>query len=62
MKGGIRPTAEVELEGMDLPEMGVLAYPSFYGSNEHVEVGGKNGSDVHTPMGAPVAVGQEKSR
>ena len=27
MKGGIRPTAEVELEGMDVPEMGVLAYP-----------------------------------
>ena len=27
MKGGIRPTAEVELEGMDIPEMGVLAYP-----------------------------------
>ena len=26
MKGGIRPTAEVELEGMDIPEMGVLAY------------------------------------
>ncbi len=62
MKGGIRPSAEIELEGMDLPEMGVLAYPSFYGSNQHVEVGGKNGSDVHTPMGAPIAVGQEKSR
>ena len=27
MKGGIRPTAEVELEGMDIPEMGMLAYP-----------------------------------
>ena len=27
MKGGIRPTAEVELEGMDMPEMGMLAYP-----------------------------------
>jgi hypothetical protein len=26
MKGGIRPTAEVELEGMDMHEMGVLAY------------------------------------
>ena len=29
MKGGIRPTAEVELAGMDLPEMGALAYPEF---------------------------------
>ena len=29
MKGGIRPSAEDELEGMDLPEMGVLAYPEF---------------------------------
>ena len=27
-KGGIRPTAEVEMEGIDIPEMGVLAYPS----------------------------------
>jgi hypothetical protein len=29
MKGGIRPTEEVELGGVDLPEMGVLAYPEF---------------------------------
>jgi ammonium transporter, Amt family len=29
MKGGIRPPAEMELAGMDLPEMGVLAYPEF---------------------------------
>ena len=29
MKGGIRPTAEVELMGMDMPEMGALAYPEF---------------------------------
>jgi Amt family ammonium transporter len=28
-KGGIRPSAEDELAGLDLPEMGVLAYPSF---------------------------------
>jgi len=30
MKGGIRPPAEMELEGMDLPEMGALAYPEFH--------------------------------
>lgn len=29
MKGGIRPTAEVEVGGMDIPEMGALAYPEF---------------------------------
>jgi Amt family ammonium transporter len=30
--GGIRASEEDELEGMDLPEMGVLAYPEFNGS------------------------------
>jgi Amt family ammonium transporter len=29
MKGGIRPSAEMELAGMDIPEMGALAYPEF---------------------------------
>jgi Amt family ammonium transporter len=29
MKGGIRPPAEEELEGMDMPEMGAWAYPEF---------------------------------
>jgi ammonium transporter, Amt family len=29
MKGGIRPTAEVEEQGLDLPEMGVLAYDNL---------------------------------
>jgi len=29
MKGGIRPPAEMELEGMDMPEMGAYAYPEF---------------------------------
>ncbi len=28
-KGGIRSTAEDEIEGLDLPEMGVQAYPEF---------------------------------
>ncbi|HKY14657.1 MAG TPA: ammonium transporter [Microthrixaceae bacterium] len=30
MKGGIRPPAEEELEGMDIPEMGAYAYPEFH--------------------------------
>ncbi|MDP1820540.1 MAG: hypothetical protein Q8K58_11725 [Acidimicrobiales bacterium] len=29
MKGGIRPSADVEMAGMDIPEMGALAYPEF---------------------------------
>ena len=29
MKGGIRPTAEVEEMGVDRPEMGVIAYGDF---------------------------------
>jgi Amt family ammonium transporter len=29
MKGGIRPDEDMELAGMDLPEMGSLAYPDF---------------------------------
>jgi Amt family ammonium transporter len=29
MKGGIRPSEEDEIGGMDLPEMGALAYPEF---------------------------------
>jgi Amt family ammonium transporter len=27
--GGIRPSAEMEIQGMDIPEMGALAYPEF---------------------------------
>ncbi len=58
-KGGIRPTREVELQGVDLPEMGVLAYPSFYGSNPHVEMPTDDGP-VELPE--PEPVGQERSR
>ncbi len=58
-KGGIRPTAEVEMQGVDLPEMGVLAYPSFYGSSIHVEM--PDGDGMHE-LPEPVPVGQEHSR
>jgi Amt family ammonium transporter len=37
MKGGIRPSAEMELEGMDIPEMGALAYPEFERAIEAVD-------------------------
>ncbi len=33
MKGGIRSLPEHEIEGLDLGEMGVLAYPEFMGSH-----------------------------
>ena len=59
-KGGIRSKESDELEGLDLPEMGVLAYPEFFGSSEHVEI--KLDGDGHTPIGTPVPVGQERSR
>ncbi len=33
-KGGIRSDDEDEIAGLDLPEMGVLAYPDFVGTHE----------------------------
>ena len=33
-KGGIRSTAEDEIAGLDVPEMGVFAYPDFVGTGE----------------------------
>jgi Amt family ammonium transporter len=59
-KGGIRPSREIELEGVDLEEMGVLAYPSFLGSSRHVELPDEEGGYI--PLGEPVPVGQEHSR
>jgi ammonium transporter, Amt family len=60
MRGGIRPSREVELEGVDLPEMGVLAYPSFFGSNQSVEIEGPDGGLLELPE--PVPSGQDHSR
>ncbi len=59
MKGGIRPTREIELEGVDLPEMGVLAYPEFYGSSRHVQM---PDHDALVELPEPVPAGQEHSR
>ena len=51
MKGGIRPTEEMELEGMDLPEMGMLAYPEFMGSHlpglEDEQVADPSGTELN---------------
>jgi Amt family ammonium transporter len=59
MKGGIRPTEAVEAQGVDIPEMGVVAYAEFYGSNPHVEMPNHEGL-IRLPE--PVPVGQETSR
>lgn len=57
-RGGIRTPRAEEEAGLDLPEMGVLAYPEFYGSSPAVV-----GSDVdHTTMPEPMPLGQEHSR
>jgi len=53
MKGGIRPTADDELAGLDLPEMGVLAYPEFNGSFSGVTSSGRGPSA--TSAGAPIS-------
>jgi len=50
MKGGIRPPAEEEIEGMDMIEMGALAYPAFHPSTgeeipiEHIEAANEKSS------------------
>ena len=57
-KGGIRPTAEMEIEGMDIPEMGALAYPEFEFAIEVVGPGDRRASARrldrwHVPRGSP---------
>ena len=51
MKGGIRPPAEEELEGMDMPEMGALAYPEFV---HHEQLGTGPGGSAFSEGPAPV--------
>lgn len=43
-KGGIRPTEDVEVAGLDLPEMGILAYPEFPGDSTYAASSGDNGA------------------
>ena len=52
MKGGIRPSAEDEINGLDLPEMGVLAYPEFEPAIEQAdpEVGHRGANPEPTPV------------
>ncbi|MGI9119373.1 MAG: ammonium transporter, partial [Acidimicrobiales bacterium] len=46
-KGGIRPSEDDELTGLDLPEMGVLAYPEFSGSQYGSSGGSLAGAESH---------------
>ena len=50
-KGGIRPTEDVELAGLDMAEMGASAYPEFQGS--HIDLDA-NGASATAPEPAPV--------
>jgi Amt family ammonium transporter len=46
MKGGIRPDETMEIEGMDIPEMGALAYPDWQ-LQETITLSGGYGSPTH---------------
>jgi Amt family ammonium transporter len=50
-KGGIRPSAEDEIAGLDLPEMGVLAYPEFKMAGVSPNGGGTGSTSASTPTG-----------
>jgi Amt family ammonium transporter len=52
MKGGIRAEEADELAGMDLPEMGVLAYPEFHPAELPVAGNGEHPAPEEEP--APV--------
>jgi Amt family ammonium transporter len=56
MKGGIRIEREVELEGVDLHEMGVLGYPEFMGAaaSSYPNDGSSIGAAERTTTGAGV--------
>jgi Amt family ammonium transporter len=49
-EGGIRVSAETEVAGLDLPEMGVLGYPDFV-----MHSGDVAGDGVRTPAKSPVS-------
>lgn len=49
-KGGIRPTAEIELEGVDIPEMGALAYPEFHLHRDRLSGHGGGSPTLEEPI------------
>jgi Amt family ammonium transporter len=50
MKGGIRASEEDEIAGLDLPEMGVLAYPEFQVSSTPFGGDSRSTSPVQEPI------------
>jgi len=48
MKGGIRPPEDIELPGLDMPEMGALAYPEFL-EQEAISVGSGGHGPTYEP-------------
>ena len=59
-KGGIRPTAEDELAGLDMPEMGVYAYPEFMAIEEEITLLEKEIAPVTAESGDGALVGVPK--
>jgi len=51
MKGGIRPDAEMELAGMDMPEMGALGYADFALNPTTSSNGSEAVEEEPTPVG-----------
>jgi Amt family ammonium transporter len=58
-EGGIRAPEEEELAGMDLPEMGVLAYPEFSGTGATLADKGPIELGTSTAQHEPVAESQQ---
>jgi len=50
MKGGIRPPAEMEIAGMDMPEMGAMGYPDFLEIDPIVLGAGSGSPTTETPV------------
>ena len=56
MKGGIRSDEEDEIEGLDMPEMGVYAYPEFHMVEAVLHLGNGDGADAE-PVKEPETIG-----
>ncbi|MBA3431509.1 MAG: ammonium transporter [Actinobacteria bacterium] len=54
-KGGIRPTEEDELQGLDIPELGVLGYPEFGVGAPSPATNGHFPEPATVPVGATTA-------
>ena len=56
MKGGIRSDEEDEIEGLDMPEMGVYAYPEFHMVDAVLHLDNGDGADAE-PVKEPEIIG-----